>query len=96
MTYSHKPVSFETNVSVDGAVLTMTQSGQSVSFRRWHEFVVTELAPAHHIRENSQRSLTTHRFTVTFLLRSSLTPPLSSPLSLLCRTTACQHAQVPL
>uniref|UniRef100_A0A3Q1I2H0 Uncharacterized protein n=1 Tax=Acanthochromis polyacanthus TaxID=80966 RepID=A0A3Q1I2H0_9TELE len=42
------------------------------SFRRWQELVVTELAPTHHSRENSQRSLTTHRFTVTLFLRSSL------------------------
>lgn len=53
-------------------VLTMTQSGSSMSFRRWQELVVTELAPAHHSRENNQRSLTTHRFTVTFFSRSSL------------------------
>uniref|UniRef100_A0A3B3CEH0 Uncharacterized protein n=1 Tax=Oryzias melastigma TaxID=30732 RepID=A0A3B3CEH0_ORYME len=45
-------------------LLTMNQSGCSTSFRRWQEFVVTELAPAHHSRENSQRSFTTHRFTV--------------------------------
>uniref|UniRef100_A0A3Q0RW68 Uncharacterized protein n=1 Tax=Amphilophus citrinellus TaxID=61819 RepID=A0A3Q0RW68_AMPCI len=38
----------------------------------WQALVVTELAPAHHSRENSQRSLTTHRFTVTFCLRRSL------------------------
>lgn len=50
----------------------MTQSGRSMSFSRWQELVVTELAPAHHSRENSQRSLTTHRFTLTFLSRSSL------------------------
>lgn len=50
----------------------MTQSGRSTSFRRWQELVVTELAPAHHSRENSQRSLTTHRFTVTLFSRSSL------------------------
>uniref|UniRef100_A0A8D0AIG0 Uncharacterized protein n=1 Tax=Sander lucioperca TaxID=283035 RepID=A0A8D0AIG0_SANLU len=51
-------------------LLTINQSGWSMSFRRWQELVVTELAPAHHSREKSQRSLTTHRFTVTFLLRS--------------------------
>uniref|UniRef100_A0A8C7ZAJ0 Uncharacterized protein n=1 Tax=Oryzias sinensis TaxID=183150 RepID=A0A8C7ZAJ0_9TELE len=38
--------------------------GCSTSFRRWQEFVVTELAPTHHSKENSQRSFTTHRFTV--------------------------------
>uniref|UniRef100_A0A3Q1K0V6 Uncharacterized protein n=1 Tax=Anabas testudineus TaxID=64144 RepID=A0A3Q1K0V6_ANATE len=54
------------------ALLTMTQSGRSMSFRRWQELVVTELAPAHHSRENSQRSLTVHRFTVIFFLRRSL------------------------
>lgn len=51
-------------------LLTMNQSGRSMSFRRWQELVVTELTPAHHSRENSQRSLTTHMFTLTpaFLL----------------------------
>ena len=39
-----------------------------MSFRRWQELVVTELTPAHHSRENSQRSLTTHVFTVMFIL----------------------------
>lgn len=53
-------------------LLTMVQSGCSMSFRMLQELVVTELTPAHHIRENSQRSLTTHTFTVTFLLVSSL------------------------
>uniref|UniRef100_A0A3B4V7A9 Uncharacterized protein n=1 Tax=Seriola dumerili TaxID=41447 RepID=A0A3B4V7A9_SERDU len=52
--------------------LTMIQSGLSMSFSRWQELVVTELAPAHHSRENSQRSLTTHRLTVIFLLRRFL------------------------
>uniref|UniRef100_A0A3Q4N907 Uncharacterized protein n=1 Tax=Neolamprologus brichardi TaxID=32507 RepID=A0A3Q4N907_NEOBR len=50
----------------------MTQSGRSISFRRWQALVVTELAPAHHSIENSQRSLTTYRFTVMFRLRRSL------------------------
>uniref|UniRef100_A0A3P8QGV8 Uncharacterized protein n=1 Tax=Astatotilapia calliptera TaxID=8154 RepID=A0A3P8QGV8_ASTCA len=54
------------------ALLTMTQSGRSISFRRWQALVVTELAPAHHSIENSQRSLTTYRFTVMFRLRRSL------------------------
>lgn len=53
-------------------LLTMAKSGLFMSLRRWQELVVTELTPAHHSRENSQRSLTTHRFTVTFILRSFL------------------------
>uniref|UniRef100_A0A3P9MML8 Uncharacterized protein n=1 Tax=Oryzias latipes TaxID=8090 RepID=A0A3P9MML8_ORYLA len=44
----------------------------STSFRRWQEFVVTELAPTHHSKENSQRSFTTHRFTVILSALSSL------------------------
>uniref|UniRef100_A0A8C6KCB1 Uncharacterized protein n=1 Tax=Nothobranchius furzeri TaxID=105023 RepID=A0A8C6KCB1_NOTFU len=56
----------------------MTQSGCSMSFRRWQELVVTELAPAHHSREKSHCSLTTHRFTDTFCLRSSLSDKKSS------------------
>uniref|UniRef100_A0A665TN73 Uncharacterized protein n=1 Tax=Echeneis naucrates TaxID=173247 RepID=A0A665TN73_ECHNA len=47
-------------------------SGWSTSLSRWQEFVVTELAPAHHSKENSQRSLTVHRLTETFFLRRSL------------------------
>lgn len=53
-------------------LLTMTQLGRSMSLRRWQELVVTELAPAHHSREKSQGSLTTHRLTVLLWLRSSL------------------------
>lgn len=53
-------------------LLTMNQSGCSTSFRRWQEFVVTELAPTHHSKENSQRSFTTHRFTVILSALSSL------------------------
>lgn len=43
-----------------------------MSFRRWQELVVTELAPTHHIKEKSQAWLTTHRFTVTLFFRSFL------------------------
>lgn len=50
----------------------MSKSGLFMSLRRWQELVVTELAPAHHSRENSHRSLTTHRFTVTLLDRCFL------------------------
>lgn len=52
--------------------LTSVQSGLDMSLKMWQALVVTELAPEHHRRENSHRSFTTHRFTVTFLLRSSL------------------------
>uniref|UniRef100_A0A672IAA8 Uncharacterized protein n=1 Tax=Salarias fasciatus TaxID=181472 RepID=A0A672IAA8_SALFA len=53
-------------------LLTMVQSGRWTFLRRLQELVVTELAPAHHSREKSQRSLTTHRFTEMFSLRRSL------------------------
>uniref|UniRef100_A0A8C7R5M3 Uncharacterized protein n=1 Tax=Oncorhynchus mykiss TaxID=8022 RepID=A0A8C7R5M3_ONCMY len=43
-----------------------------MSCRREQALVVTELAPEHHSREKSHGSFTTHRFTDTFLLLSSL------------------------
>uniref|UniRef100_A0A8C7G8C1 Uncharacterized protein n=1 Tax=Oncorhynchus kisutch TaxID=8019 RepID=A0A8C7G8C1_ONCKI len=52
--------------------LTIVQSGWVMSCRREQALVVTELAPEHHSREKSHGSFTTHRFTDTFLLLSSL------------------------
>uniref|UniRef100_A0A8C9TCQ4 Uncharacterized protein n=1 Tax=Scleropages formosus TaxID=113540 RepID=A0A8C9TCQ4_SCLFO len=52
--------------------LTRCQSGRSIFCKSWQALVVTESTPAHHSREKSQRSLTTHMFTVTFFLFSSL------------------------
>uniref|UniRef100_A0A669C8X5 Uncharacterized protein n=1 Tax=Oreochromis niloticus TaxID=8128 RepID=A0A669C8X5_ORENI len=74
------------------ALLTMTQSGRSISFRRWQALVVTELAPAHHSIENSQRSLTTYRFTVMFRLRRSLSntkTTFSKLFRWICRKLSC-------
>uniref|UniRef100_A0A4W5NIZ8 Uncharacterized protein n=1 Tax=Hucho hucho TaxID=62062 RepID=A0A4W5NIZ8_9TELE len=48
------------------------RSGWVMSCRREQALVVTELAPEHHSREKSHGSFTTHRFTDTFLFRSSL------------------------
>uniref|UniRef100_A0A8C6WHH8 Uncharacterized protein n=1 Tax=Neogobius melanostomus TaxID=47308 RepID=A0A8C6WHH8_9GOBI len=50
----------------------MIQSGLLTSFSRWHALVVTELAPAHHSREKSHLSLTTHKFTSKLFSRSFL------------------------
>lgn len=47
--------------------ITRCQSGWDMSLKRWHVLVVTELAPAHHSNEKSQRSFTTHRLTVMLL-----------------------------
>uniref|UniRef100_A0A3B5R7L4 Secreted protein n=1 Tax=Xiphophorus maculatus TaxID=8083 RepID=A0A3B5R7L4_XIPMA len=50
----------------------MVQSGCSILLNTWQLLVVTELAPAHHSRENIQRSLTTCRFTLMPLFRRFL------------------------
>uniref|UniRef100_A0A3P9NW96 Uncharacterized protein n=1 Tax=Poecilia reticulata TaxID=8081 RepID=A0A3P9NW96_POERE len=44
----------------------------SILLNTWQLLVVTELAPAHHSRENIQRSLTTYMFTLTPPFRRSL------------------------
>uniref|UniRef100_A0A3B3XAV8 Secreted protein n=1 Tax=Poecilia mexicana TaxID=48701 RepID=A0A3B3XAV8_9TELE len=47
-------------------------SGCSILLNTWQLLVVTELTPAHHSRENIQRSLTTYMFTLVPFFRKFL------------------------